>query len=248
MRELGELPASWRWATIGEVARVVGGSTPRTSDPSFWGGDISWITPNDLSGYTSKFIGRGRRTITKAGYESCSTQMVPAGTVLFTSRAPIGYVAIADQALCTNQGFKSLVCGPEVRAEYLYWYLQSARGLIEGMASGTTFKEISGRTAATIPVAIPPLDEQDRLVASIERQLTRLDSGRAAIGRSRQRLHRYRMAVMDAAVWGRVGDGRTPAFAADDPEDLPRAGPGLQSVSLRLESSTEHQKRLVAIR
>ena len=105
-----DIPSNWTWTTMGEIADVVGGGTPRTNDPeNYEGGTIPWITPADLSGYTAKYISHGERFITKSGLACSSAKMMPSGTVLFSSRAPVGYVAIAAKPVCTNQGFKSFV-------------------------------------------------------------------------------------------------------------------------------------------
>src|SRR5213593_4563319 len=105
-----DIPTSWVWTCMRDVTDVIGGGTPRTSDSAnFEGGDIPWITPADLSGYKSKFISRGARNITLKGLEESGARMMPSGTVLFSSRAPIGYVAIAAGPVSTNQGFKSFV-------------------------------------------------------------------------------------------------------------------------------------------
>ena len=103
---MSDLPDGWIEAPLGDVCAVVSGSTPKSTEAAFWNGDIPWITPDDLSRNKEKYIGIGRRSISQAGLESCSARMVPAGTVLYTSRAPIGYVAIAERSVCTNQGFK----------------------------------------------------------------------------------------------------------------------------------------------
>lgn len=198
-----DLPAGWRWATMGDVCRVVGGSTPKTSESSNWGGDVPWITPDDLSSFTKKRIERGRRSITKVGYGSCSTQMVPAGTVLFTSRAPIGYVAIAANPVCTNQGFKSFVCSSEVDPEYVYWYLRGAADLARGMASGTTFLELSARAAASIPIPVPPRAEQREIVDLIEAQMSRIGVASEAVRAALANLARYRDLILRMAVTGR---------------------------------------------
>lgn len=229
MTSLWELPGDWRWATMGDVAKVVAGSTPKTGEPSYWNGEIPWITPDDLSGYTAKYIERGRRSITRAGYDSCSARMVPAGTVLFTSRAPIGYVAIAAKPVCTNQGFKSFVCGPDLDPQYVYWYLRSSTELAKAMASGTTFLEISGRAAAAIPIPVPPLLQQKRIAQILDQQLSRLEIASAGIRSARQRLVRYRDAVLFAASLGRVGaadhdptgDGSPPGDATSGLPRLP---------------------------
>ena len=210
MTELWDLPRGWLWATMGDVAKVVGGSTPKTSEPSYWGGDIPWITPDDLSGFTDKYIERGRRNITQAGYDSCSTQMVPAETVLFTSRAPIGYVAIARNPVCTNQGFKSFVCAAEVRPAFVYWWLRASKDLAASMASGTTFPELSAKAAARLPVPIPPLAEQDWVVYFVEEQMSRLAAATEGLDRGATRLNSLRTAFRRVALmsgddsWRRV--------------------------------------------
>src|SRR5206468_5151557 len=122
------------------------------------------ITPADLSGYKEKFIARGARSITAAGLESSAARLMPAGTVLMSSRAPVGYAAIAAQPLATNQGFKSFVLISDLFTDYFYYYLLGQRGLLLKFASGTTFLEVSGKNAARIPVPIAPLPEQLRMV------------------------------------------------------------------------------------
>ena len=205
MTSAWEVPASWRWATIGEVATIIGGGTPKTTDPdNFDGGHIPWITPADLSGYRDKFIARGARNITEKGLGSSSARLMPAGSVLFSSRAPIGYVAIASQPVTTNQGFKSFVLPDEIDPSYAYYYLQTASELVESLSGGTTFKEISGANAARIRFAIAPIPEQRRIVAEIEKQFTRLDASVAALRRTRANLKRYRASVLRAACSGEL--------------------------------------------
>jgi type I restriction enzyme S subunit len=199
------LPAGWYWTTMGEIAEVVGGGTPRTTDPTnFQGGDIPWITPADLSGYAEKYIARGARFITQKGLESSSARLLPAGTVLFTSRAPIGYVAIARNALATNQGFKSFVLKDCVLPEYVYWWLKGSKQRAEALASGTTFLELSGANAKRLPIPVAPMDEQRRIVAELEKQFSRLDEAVANLKRVKANLKRYKAAVLKAAVQGRL--------------------------------------------
>lgn len=199
------IPGSWVWATMGEVAEVVGGGTPRTDDPAnFENGDIPWVTPADLSGYKDKYISRGARNITRKGLDNSGAQLLPAGSVLFSSRAPIGYVAIAANPVCTNQGFKSFVLPEGLLPDYCYYFLQRGRELAVGLASGTTFLEVSGKKAAQIPASIAPQREQRRIVAEIEKQLTRVEAAVAALRRVQVNLKRYRAAVLKAAVEGRV--------------------------------------------
>jgi len=188
----------------GEVAEVVGGGTPRTDRPDYYGGEIAWITPADLSGYRDKLIARGARNISKAALENSAARLMPAGTVLFSSRAPIGYVAIAANPVSTNQGFKSFVLRDGLIPDYVYYYLQYAKKLAIELASGTTFLEISGKKAAQIPIPIAPLDVQREIVAEIEKQFTRLEAGVAGLRRVQANLKRYRAAVLKAACEGKL--------------------------------------------
>ena len=198
------IPDSWRWATMGEIADVIGGGTPRTDNPEFFGGKIPWITPADLSGYTSKTISHGARNITQSGLDNSGARMMPTGSVLFSSRAPIGYVAIAANPVSTNQGFKSFVLRDGIFPDFVYYYLQSARELIVNYASGTTFLEISGKKAAQIPFPVAPLQEQECIVKEIEKQFTRLEAGVSALKHIQANLKRYRSSILKAACEGRL--------------------------------------------
>ncbi len=202
--ELPELPKGWVWTTMAEVTRVVGGSTPSSKVPVYWDGDIPWLAVSDLTGHAEKQIGRGNRNITRAGYEACSTQLVPAGTVLFSSRAPIGYAAIATNPLCTSQGFKSFIPEEGLDSSYLYWYLRSAsaKSFIESRASGTTFKELSGKAAETVPVPLPPVAEQWRIVDRIEKLCADIDIGRQELAKAASDLGQLEHALRIRATEG----------------------------------------------
>jgi len=159
---------NWKTCTIGELGTVIGGATPSTKKAeNYDGGTISWITPKDLAGFSGRFISRGERNITEQGLKSCSTQLMPARTVLFSSRAPIGYVAIAAQEVCTNQGFKSVVPNESTDYMFLYYLLKYNRDKIENLGSGTTFKEVSGSTMRGIEVTVPETVEEQRRIASV---------------------------------------------------------------------------------
>ncbi|MCC8068843.1 MAG: restriction endonuclease subunit S [Ruminococcus sp.] len=157
--------AEWRECTIADIGTVVGGATPSTKKPeNYDNGTIPWITPKDLSDFRGRYISHGERNITEAGLSSCSTQLLPVNTVLFSSRAPIGYVAIAENPVCTNQGFKSVIPNDETDPLFLYYLLKYNKEAIENMGSGTTFKEVSGNTMRQIPVCVPvQKDEQKRI-------------------------------------------------------------------------------------
>lgn len=144
---------------ISDLGEIVGGATPSTDNPEFFTNDgIAWISPKDLTSSGLKYISRGELCITEAAYDSCSTKIMPAGTVLFTSRAPVGSVAIALNDICTNQGFKSIVPKEEIGTAFVYFFLKENKKLIESHASGTTFLEISGSIMKNIPAIIPKRD------------------------------------------------------------------------------------------
>ena len=157
--------AEWKECTIADLGTVVGGATPSTKDPdNYDGGTIPWITPKDLSNFSDRYISRGERNITEKGLNGCSTQLMPRHSVLFTSRAPIGYVAIAENEVCTNQGFKSIVPNDQTDYLFLYYLLKYNKERIEGLGSGTTFKEVSGSTMRGIAVRVPESLETQKAI------------------------------------------------------------------------------------
>lgn len=146
---------------IQEIGEVVGGGTPSTKIAAYWDGDIAWISPADLSNYHNVYIERGKNNITQLGLKKSSTVLLPPNSVLLTSRAPIGYIALAKNSICTNQGFKSIVCNSKiVDYKYLYYYLRQSIDYIKLFASGSTFPELSGNRLKRIKITI----EQDVLV------------------------------------------------------------------------------------
>ena len=146
----------WAIGTISDLGTVVGGSTPSKAKPEYYTeSGIAWITPKDLSINKSKFVSHGENDITELGLKNSSAAIMPEGTVLFSSRAPIGYIAIAAGEVTTNQGFKSVVPKPEIGTPFVYFFLKNTLPVIEGMASGSTFKEVSGSTMKNIPAVIP---------------------------------------------------------------------------------------------
>ena len=155
--------SKWINCEIADLGDVVGGATPSTKKIEYYNGEIPWITPKDLSDHKSRFINRGERNITLEGLRSCSTQILPKNTVLFSSRAPIGYVAIAANDLCTNQGFKSVIPNDKTDFMFLFYLLKYNKDAIENMASGTTFKEVSGATMRKIVVRVPDFETQKKI-------------------------------------------------------------------------------------
>ena len=160
--------AEWVERKISDIGTVVGGATPSTKKPeNYEDGKIAWITPKDLSTFSGRYIERGERNITEIGLKSCSTQLLPPNTVLFSSRAPIGYVAITANEVCTNQGFKSVIPNENTDPLFLFYLLKYNKDKIEGMGSGTTFKEVSGNTMKNIVVNVPTDKKVQEKIAAI---------------------------------------------------------------------------------
>ncbi|PWC18966.1 restriction endonuclease subunit S [Brenneria corticis] len=203
----GKLPEGWACTEIGDIANVVSGGTPKSGvvenfAPS--GEGIAWLTPADLSGYKNKSISRGARDLSEAGYDSCSAKIMPMGSILFSSRAPIGYVAVASNEIATNQGFKSFVFTADVSPDYAYYYMRSIKHLAEEMGTGTTFKEISGSSAKTLPFFIAPLAEQKIIAEKLDTLLAQVDSTKARLEQIPKILKRFRQAMLAAAVSGKL--------------------------------------------
>lgn len=172
-----EIPESWRWVQLKSIGQIIGGGTPKTSVADYWNGDISWITPADLGKNTSKWILKGAKSITQKGLDESSAKLMPEGSIVYSSRAPIGHIAIAAHELCTNQGCKSFVPDAQfITTEWAYYMLIARTRDIQSRASGTTFKEISGKGVGETWVSLPPIAEQQRIVAKVEELLKQVDA------------------------------------------------------------------------
>jgi type I restriction enzyme S subunit len=153
-------PKGWPIVRLGDVCDIVSGATPRTDRPEFWDGGVLWATPKDLSQQNEWILDRTERTITEEGLSSCATTLLPEGAVLLSSRAPIGLVAIAGRPLCTNQGFKSFVCGQNVDSWYLFAWCKLRTVYLQSLGRGATFAEISKTIVESIPIPLPPVEAQ----------------------------------------------------------------------------------------
>lgn len=160
--------SAWPIVPVKDYARVVGGATPKSGTAEYWDGDIPWTTPKDLSDLDGKYLADTPRKITASGLKSCSSELLPPNSVLFSSRAPIGHVAINTVPMATNQGFKSFVPGPKLDASFLYWWLKCHRAQLELLGNGATFKEVSKAIVERIEIPLPPLDEQKRIAAILD--------------------------------------------------------------------------------
>lgn len=197
------IPNGWSWSRIGEIAEVIGGGTPATSDSeNFSDNEVPWLTPADLSGYDGTYISRGRRDISRKGLADSGAKLLPKGSVLFSSRAPIGYCVIAENELSTNQGFKSLVLRDGMSPEYMRYYLLASRDYAESLASGTTFKELSGKKMADMVIPVPPLDVQRRIVAKLDELLAQSRAAREQLQAVPALVEQYRQSVLAAAFRG----------------------------------------------
>lgn len=210
------VPDGWIATTMGAVAEVVGGGTPKTKVPGNFSDKAGhpWLTPSDLTGHDSKTVSHGRRFLTDQGLAASAARYMPAGTILFSSRAPIGYVAIAANAITTNQGFRSFVPSAALDPNYAYHYLKAITPLAEQLASGTTFNELSGSKAKTLPLPLPPLAEQHRIAAQLDDIEARSAATARRLGVARAAIARFRGAAL-AAAYAEAGNVETPVRLED---------------------------------
>lgn len=159
----------WRSARLDEVTEVFGGGTPSRQESSFFGGTIPWATPTDITKLDSLYIDGAKETITDKGLRNSSSKLMPAGAVLLTSRATIGYTAVSRVPICTNQGFINFVCGSDLVPEFLAFWLRTQKSKLIQHAGGTTFKEVARGTVRKFEISFPPLDEQRRIVDILSR-------------------------------------------------------------------------------
>lgn len=164
------LPRNWRLERLGDCCEIVSGATPRREVPTYWSGSIPWVTPKDISDLDEPVFSDPAEGITEEGYRSCSTRLLPAGSILFSSRAPIGLVAIAGKSMCTNQGFKSIVPGTDLNSQYLYYCLKQLVPRIQAMGNGATFKEVSKEVMERVEIPLPPRrSDQERIAAILDK-------------------------------------------------------------------------------
>lgn len=203
------IPNNWLWCTAVDIARIVGGGTPSTKVDDFFSdrSGIPWLTPADLSGYSETYIASGRRYLTEDGYAASGATLMPRGTVLLSSRAPIGYCSIAAENIATNQGFKNLVLEGNIVPEFIRYYLLSSKEYLEEQASGTTFLELSGRKVGELSIPLPPLAEQKRIVAKVDSLLARTTRARKELARVPVLMEKAKAELFSAAF--------------GDPDDLP---------------------------
>lgn len=197
---LGAVPGHWEVLPLKKNFQIVGGSTPKSENESFWDGDILWATPSDLSKRESVHMRETQRKITVAGLESCGTSLVPAASIILSTRAPIGSLAIAEMPMCTNQGCKSLVPTDGVNTEYFAHLLSISTTELNIRGKGTTFLELSGDELGAFKVPVPPLPEQTQIAAFLDRETAKIDALVSEQRRLMELLKEKRQAVISHAV------------------------------------------------
>ena len=198
------VPPNWVWTTLSQLGEIVGGGTPSTKEPSYWGDEINWITPSDLTGYSRKTIRKGARGISRLGSANSSAIVMPAGSVHFSSRAPIGHAVISSRPTATSQGFKSLIPASGILNSYVYYYLIASRDYARRRASGTTFLELSGKAFGELAIPLASTATQHRIVAKIEALFSELDEGIESLEKARAQIDDYRLAVLKHAFDGKL--------------------------------------------
>lgn len=190
----------WKVKRLGELSEIISGGTPTTNEPDYWDGLIKWCTPTDITGCSGKYLVETERTISTEGLASCSAQLLPLGSLLLCSRATIGEVRIAGCEICTNQGFKSLVCKPGVSNEFLYYKLLTMKSQMVGRAIGSTFLEISKKETAALELRFPEQDEQ----TAVAEVLSDMDAEIAALEQRRNKTHALKQGMMQELLTGKT--------------------------------------------
>ena len=194
-------------APIGAVFDVRNGATPASENPAFWDGDISWVGPVDLGQLTVRHIEHGKRSITHAGYTSCGTQLVPPGTILLSTRAPIGHVAIASREICFNQGCRGLVPRNAICSDFAYWALLARIPQLEAAGQGTTFLELSRDKLKAARIPLPDLPVQKAIAKFLDRETTRIDQLIEKKQRMAEVLQEREEATFLGVITGQKSDG-----------------------------------------
>lgn len=201
---LGKVPAGWPIVPIRRLFKIANGSTPRSTEPTFWDGPITWVTPNDLGRLSSREVRFSERTLTEAGYRSCGTSLVPAGSLVLSTRAPIGHAGIAAVSLCTNQGCRSLVPTRPADSRYFHYILTAGRRALQALGQGSTFRELGSDDLASFHVPAPPLADQSSLADFLDDTTAEFEALNAKQRELIEKLREYRQTLISAAVTGQI--------------------------------------------
>lgn len=201
---LGEIPSGWEVTRLKRNFSVVNGATPKSDEPENWDGDIVWVTPEDLGRNAKQFLSDSERRITKRGYDSCGTTLAPNGSLVLSTRAPIGHLAIADTEFCTNQGCRALIRSKKANEEFFYYQLLAAHSELLSWGTGSTFRELTKQKLEYIWLAVPPLTEQREIAAYLDRETGKIDALIGKVEGAIALLREYRAALISAAVTGKI--------------------------------------------
>ncbi len=201
---LGEIPAHWRLKPTKYLFQIMNGSTPNSSEPDYWNGDLPWVTPEDLGVLDGFIISETRRNITLNGYLSCATNMVPVGSIIVSTRAPIGHIAIAQVELCTNQGCRALIPSEGLDSKYFYHIFSVVKQELQSFGQGSTFRELSKTDLENLLIPKPPLREQELISEALDKKTSEMDGVIKKTGDSIKLLKEYRTALISAAVTGKI--------------------------------------------
>ncbi len=197
---IGNVPEYWKVLSLKHCFKIIGGSTPKSEQESYWDGEFAWVTPSDLSKLSSMGIRDSQRKITAEGLASCGTTLVPRGSIVLSTRAPIGSFAIAETELCTNQGCKSLVPFADTQSRFYGYLLSISTGELNIRGKGTTFLELSSGELGAFKVGVPTVPEQIAIASFLDRETTRIDALITAQHRLIELLKEKRQAVISHAV------------------------------------------------
>lgn len=196
---IGEIPEGWEIRKIKNNFTIYAGATPKSEKNEYWDGGIPWITPADFK-TTDKYVSYGRKSLTALGYDSCGTTLVPAGSIIFSKRAPVGSVVIAKNTLCTNQGCLACIPNDAVNSTYFYYCMSIFTEQFELVSAGTTFKEIAASTFASFLLPCPPLSQQNEIVNFLDKESSRIDSMLSKTRSSIEEYKKLKQAIITQAV------------------------------------------------
>lgn len=199
---IGQIPEHWEVRKLKYLGQIMNGATPSSTVPAFWDGNITWVTPIDINDL--KYINRSDRMITQQGYMSCGTSLVPKGSVILTTRAPIGKPTIANIPLCTNQGCKSIIINKHLISEFLYYIFTILNKYLNSLGTGTTFMELSNKELKNIILPSPSISEQQEIVSYIEQNTEKIDRAIAQKQQEIEKLKEYKATLIDSAVTGKI--------------------------------------------
>lgn len=200
---LGDIPAHWEVKRLKNLFEIFNGSTPSSSEESYWEGSIPWVTPDDLGQLNGTIISETGRYLTEEGYHSCGTSLALEGSIVISTRAPIGHMAIMDVPMCTNQGCKSLSAKKEISSGYFFYQLLSGKSVLQSRGCGSTFQELSKTNLETITLCCPPLSEQKEIAAFLDAETSKIESLMEKERRHIELLGEYRSALITEVVTGR---------------------------------------------